>query len=261
MAISLTYNTKSSDSFVNTAGNPWLHIRSKPSIPGAVEDVTTYRIPGREHPLTVRNGNYDPIEITVMFNFKMNPSDWHTKLNAVYAWLQNPDPADPTLLFSNMSVYYNVLHVRVGELAKESPKIWILPVTFICEAIPCEMETVPEPISLGNYFTLTSTGKPYCHPLYVFNVTTAGEVRIYNQTLGKYVYADLAYTGNTYLDTDLMIMYRKTGSTTQNLSSYVRGSYRHIWQVANTTTLAFSKVSTSDAVATLTVYQRKRAFI
>ena len=260
MALSMTYNGTSSNSFT-TAGRPWLHVRSKPNIPGAVENFTSYRIPGREAPLIVKDGTYDPIKITVNLGFRMNPSDWHTKLNSVFSWLQNPNPSNPVLSFSHMSVNYKVLQVEVGELQKESPKIWFFPVIFTCEAIPYEADAYQGPYEIGNSFTIQTSGPPYARPLFRFNVTHAGEVYLHMPSTNKNVHLNLVSTGMIYVDTDLMMMYRVYGSKKYNLSAYVTGSYRDLWQLQNSNSYLFSKAAASAAEATLTVYPRKRAYI
>lgn len=259
MGISLTYNGVSSSSFVAN-GKRFLHILTRPTIPGAVEDMELVHIPGRDGALVYREGTFSPIEIPVTFSFKVPPSGWHANINAVYSWLTSK-PSDPMLKFSFMDVYYKVLFVRVGELRKVSPSIQQLDVVFQCEALPyLGINESIGPYSLGQsiYPAGRVSGMPVAHPLFLFNVSSSGVVSI--QTSKGTFSMTLTSTGTTYVDSDLMTAYRMSGSTKINQSLYASGDYSVLW-ANSSTTYYFYKPSSSNASATLTIYMRYRGYI
>lgn len=263
MGISLTYNGVSSSSFL-ASGRNFLHIMTKPSIPGAVEDREEKRIPGRDGALVTRDGTYAPIEIPVTFSFRLAPSEWDY-LDQVYSWLMNEPDESPMLKFSWMTVSYKVLNVQPGEFRRVSPNINQLDVVFLCEGVPyVDIDDSDGPYDFDDWIsTPIGPEKPVSHPLFVFNTTAAGAVRLkaISSAGTKNFDITLPTTGKIYVDTDLMITYRIEDGKRVNLSNCASGDYMDLWFKGSDMSYEFVKPLASNARSRLTIYLRQRAFI
>ena len=272
MALTITFNGKSSDDFL-FGNQKWLHVASKPLIPPIQEDVKLIRVPGRDGALSVREGTYAPIEISVTFSFHITPNHYQYYLDSIYTWLLDPDPSDPFLKFSHRYGKYKVIYVRMGELTYESRYIARQTAIFTCEAL--KYSEGEGSWTYGDYYAMNSSFRvfvttesyplkgviPYFKPLWDFNVTQAGAVSVYNQTRNEYFYITFPTTGHIYVDSDLMITYRLSGTKKINLSSCVDGDYETLWRRELSESWIVTRRSGSNASVTTRLMTRGRFYV
>ena len=128
-----------------------LKIVKRPDIPAPSKRVTEITIPGRSGRLHIDEGTYDPIEISVHFNFCQMSGDWAAVLREIRKWLLSEK--DKRLFFSDDPFYYyKVNFVRLEEKAeRKMKKLGYMEVVFSCDpyvyarqgdveiSIPCKL--------------------------------------------------------------------------------------------------------------------------
>lgn len=267
MAVTMSYNGKSNESFLY-GGRKYLHLATKPELHPTSENVEYITVPGRPGILTVRDGTYPPIEISVTFTARLPFTNnvFSAQIDSIVTWLLGtPSEGNDRLRFSWLAYEYKVLNVNVDNIFKVSPHIWQIDVTFTCEhsAYYYTGVTTTYDVTTSSPTRISNT-RPTCYPFFDFYVTSAGAIQIerYSEREGyKYFDLTLTTTGHIYVDSEKMITYRVSGSRKYNLSSSVRGDYMDLWMWPGYNTYKLIKPSNSSVSTTLTMDTRARASV
>jgi len=178
--------------------NIGLKVVKRPDIPIPARRITSVTIPGRSGDLHIDDGTYEPIEITIKFNFLTHPDDWGSILRQVREWLRG-EKDKRFFLGDDGCYYYKVEYTQVEDGAERQVKqLGVLDVVFVCD--PYQYETVgdraiPLPCRLHNS---GETSRPQ------YKITGEGMCTL--TINGKSVTANVGQ--ELTIDTDLMIAYR-----------------------------------------------------
>lgn len=104
----------------------------RPSIIAAQEQVeNTVQIPGRVYGLAERSGYYNDVEISVDFNYvAKDPNHWTAIYRDCVAWLRKKGELKFT---DDLSAFYRVRYVNVGENERANKRIGRFTATFVCQ--------------------------------------------------------------------------------------------------------------------------------
>lgn len=189
--------------------------RERPSIPAAKKRREEITIPGRDGSLYRTNGDYEPTEIPVRFNYIGPPDEWAARWRAAKKWLS----AENTILkFSDDGgFFYKIAHVELGENERPTEKIGIFEATFVTRdglsyLVEGQEEYDVKDILLNLY--------EIAHPTYLIT----GEGRCTLTVNGNVMTANVGQ--NLTIDTDRMLAYRGNG-TLQNTE--VTGDFEKLY--------------------------------
>ena len=210
------YNNKSSADFPAFVVN-------RPNIPTASENIKTYKVPGRNGALTVKEGTYPDITISIDLTYVADADKFAKVFRELKAWLLGT--VDNKLIFSDdADFFYSVKYVTISENKRTKRYIGKFTVKFTCE---------PHQYALsGNEFIdiAEATTNPYdlCHPIYkivgegVCALTVNGNVFTVN--VGQ----------NALIDTDKMVTAREDGTLQNTIST---GEYEGLYLMPGNNTI------------------------
>ena len=174
--------------------------RERPPIPAARKRREEIIIPGRDGSLYTTNGDYEPTEITVQFNYIGPPEEWAARWRAAKKWLS---AENSILKFSDDGgIFYKISHVELGENERPTEKIGIFEATFITRdglsyLVEGQKEYEARDV-LTNFYEAA-------HPIY----RIIGEGRCALTVNGNTMTANVGQ--NLTIDTDRMMAYRENG--------------------------------------------------
>lgn len=202
------YNNKSSLEFSAFVVN-------RPNIPTANENIKEYSVAGRNGTLTVREGTFPDITISIDMVYTSDADQFAETFRSLKAWLFAKE--DNRLFFSDdAGFFYVVKNVTVSENERTKRYIGNFTVNFICEAHQYAVE--------GYEFMSMAAAKnnPYdlCHPIYKI----VGEGVCTLNVNGKSFRVNVGQ--NAIIDTDKMITYREDGVLQNTIAS---GDYEDLY--------------------------------
>lgn len=189
--------------------------RERPSMPAARKRRREITIPGRDGSLYTTDGDYEPKEIPVQFNYIGPPEEWAARWRAAQKWLS---AENSTLKFSDDSgFFYKVAYVELEENERPTEKIGIFEATFITRDglsyLVEGQEKYDAKDVLLNFYEVA-------HPTYL--ITGEGECTL--TVNGNAMTANVGQ--NLTIDTDRLLAYRENG-TLQNTE--VTGDFRKLY--------------------------------
>ena len=191
-----------------------VHIASRPSIPSAKEVINTYRIPGRDGVLTIKDGTIEDVTVSVEFSFSAYPDDWQSVAASVRNWLLM---SSGILELSDIpDAFYRVRYVELGDFERQYKKIGTFVANFVCEG--CQYFHSGQEEQSALLGSLTNPGI-VSHPKYLI---TGGSGTCTLTVNGKYLRAAVA--SNMTIDTDRAMAYRTTDGVSLN-TSLIMGDY------------------------------------
>lgn len=169
-----------------------LFIKARPSVPAPEISRLEYVIPGRDGVLNSAFSRYEPIDISIDFNFMTSEDSTGVSYRRAKAWLNGSGE----LIFSDDSeVFYKVYGVKISGVTRSSYKIVSFTATFRCDPYTYiktgAVELTPTECQLNEY--------EVCHPLY--HITGSGA---WTLSVNGNVFTG---TGETFVDSDRMIAY------------------------------------------------------
>lgn len=172
-------------------------VKVRPSIPAPELEYDPIEIPGRDGILMPTEKRYLPLEIEVEFNFMSEtPNTWNDTFRKAKAWLSGQGE----LTFSDdADVFYKVYNVRIEDSERTSRRIGAFMARFICDPYTYlksgAIERDPDECLYNAY--------EIAHPIY--HMVDAGSWTL------SVNYAEFSGTGETFIDTDLMVAYDEDG--------------------------------------------------
>ena len=228
MSFTFTYNGINSEAM-------GVKVRTRPSIPPAVEVVEEYDIPnaGKHY---YHTGRVEDIQIPVQCSFVAEPNAFQETAREVSAWLSGS--TDRKLIFSDDNDwFYRVKKVTDGDSFQRSLKVAaIFTITFVCEGFAYAKNGERPSAGFTNYY---ETSKP----LYSLTGNAAGSLTINGKSFAVNV------NQNLLIDTERMIAYRSNGDL---VNSSITGDYEDMWLPHGE-----NSISVSSGL-TLSVYPRWR---
>ncbi len=182
--------------FDTSAKSKGVLVTERPSIPAPQRNVDTYEVPGRSGSLTVDNGTFSSIEITINCNFMADNQDkYGSKWRELKAWLLKDGLT--TLTFSDdVRCFYKVHRVTISDPQRTSKRIGSFKITCMCspftylaagqqkQVLPATLENLyykSEPVYFldgEGMFTLTVNGN-----LFTINVAQNAIVDVENRLI------------------------------------------------------------------------------
>lgn len=192
---------------------------SRPSIPAPEPKVTVWNIAGRDGSLYSSDDLYDDIQIFVELNFMAPVNEWAARARQIKQWLLDRKKDRRLYLSDDMSFFYKVKNVSVGEITRSSKRIGNLTPMFTCDPYmyltsgltPIKWTTMD--LNLQNPYSLSK-------PKYIITGQSTVNISVNDAD----VVADV--NGELTIDTDLMIAYTNDG-TLKNAA--IDGDYEQLW--------------------------------
>ncbi|PEA53438.1 phage tail protein [Bacillus pseudomycoides] len=131
-----------------------IYLTSKPSIPSAEENVQAIEVSGRSGSLTMKDGSYKDIEVTVGIRFRYTGDSTQDKFTLIHDWLSGAGD----LIFNEVDNY--ILKVKTIR-----PLIWTYNPTIL--QYSTQVTFVCYPFKVGALTTY-----PLTKPQYIFNEGT-----------------------------------------------------------------------------------------
>lgn len=176
-------------------------ITKKPFIPMPERRVTYEDIPGRNGSLTVDDGTYMDITITVDCGFASN--EFKEKANEIKAWLMGPP--DKLIFSDEDDKYYEAQVVNKFDITQSINIIGEFPVVFNCKpfkySVMSDIITITEPDTIYNIGTIESEPIITIYGSGDVSITVNGNTFFING-LNEYVTVDSPIK-NCYKNTEL----------------------------------------------------------
>lgn len=190
-----------------------IHPVTRPDIPAPQRDMELLAIPGRSGILTKDNKRYDPIEISVEFNFYSKPDKWSETFRNAKRWLSGSGELE---FSDDPDYFYKVYYAEIGDSEREMKRIGRFKANFTCDPFMYLRAGKRE------YDRAEVQYNPYstAHPVYKIS----GEGVCYLTVNGQAMRANIGQ--NLTIDTERMIAYRMDG-TMQNTA--VSGDYEDLY--------------------------------
>lgn len=189
---------------------------SRPSVPAPEPKVTTWNIAGRDGSLYSSDDFYDDIQIFVELNFMAPVNEWAARARQIKQWLLDRKKDKRLYLSDDMSFFYKVKNVSVGEITRSSKRIGNLTPMFTCD--PYMYLSTGE----NDYSADEVKQNPYMTSHPVYRITGDGMCTL--TVNGNEMTANVGQ--NLTIDTDLMMAYRQDG-TLQNTA--ITGDYEDLY--------------------------------
>lgn len=189
---------------------------SRPSVPAPEPKVTTWNIAGRDGSLYSSDDFYDDIQIFVELNFMAPVNEWAARARQIKQWLLDRKKDKRLYLSDDMSFFYKVKNVSVGEITRSSKRIGNLTPMFTCD--PYMYLSTGE----NDYSADEVKQNPHMTSRPVYRITGDGMCTL--TVNGNEMTANVGQ--NLTIDTDLMIAYRQDG-TLQNTA--ITGDYEDLY--------------------------------
>lgn len=188
---------------------------NRPNIPVANEDVTTYKIPGRNGTLIVREGTYPDIPISIPMVYKSTAEEFAETFRNLKDWLFSK--VDNKLSFSDdEGFFYLVKNVTLSENKRTKRYIGNFTVTFTCEAYQYHVSG-SEFLNVEN-----SLFNPYDQSHPVYKITGEG-VCVLTVNGNRFT---VNVGQNVSIDTGRMITFREDGTIQNTIST---GDYEDLY--------------------------------
>lgn len=190
----------------------------RPSVPAPEPRFEEITVPGRDGALISLDGVngemiYNPITISVEFNFWAKPSRWAEVFRAAKKWITGSG----NLIFEDdTSFFYKVLSSKISDSERTSLRIGTFTAEFLCDPYMYIANGQREmSITDASY-------NPYAlsKPLYVI----LGEGMCTLTVNGNTMIANVGQ--NLTVNTDLMLAYRKDGTM---MNTDITGDYEDLW--------------------------------
>ena len=200
---------------------------SRPSIPAPEPKVTMWNIAGRDGSLYSSDDFYDDIQIFVELNFMTPINEWAACARQIKQWLLDRKKDRRLYLSDDMSFFYKVKNVSVGEITRSSKRIGNLTPMFTCD--PYMYLSTGE----NDYSIDKVKQNPYMTSHPVYRITGEGMCTL--TVNGNEMTANVGQ--NLTIDTDLMMAYRQDG-TVQNTA--VTGDYEDLYLLSGDNDIAIT---------------------
>lgn len=206
-----------------TAESHNIKLKTRPNIPVGAESVEFITVAGRETPVTVKQGTYDNIQITVECGFRVSlPKDWPIVVRDVRQWLRGSG----RLTFTDSSdCFYKVKDIEIGEISRTGRNYGEFDVVFTCEPF----EYLWSGIKSYNRTSVLNNPYDVCHPIYKIEGSGAFKLTVNGKTMSATV------SENMTIDTELMMAYKSDGT---NVNTDVTGDYEDLWLVSGQNTIS-----------------------
>lgn len=192
-----------------------VYVSTLPDIPLPEEMMEEVTIPGRSGTLKRFTKCFKSTEIPVELNFIANEETWHEKRRQITSWLSGKNQ---TLSFNDDAAYfYNISHVKLGTLSRESLRVGKLTATFVTID---GLSYLKQGLLEQECKDVQYNPGIWCQPIY--KITGEG---VCNLTVnGKTMRANVAQ--NLTIDTGRMITYREDGTL---MNTSVTGEYEDLY--------------------------------
>lgn len=206
MSFTVVYNGKSCTEY------GILPVR-RPSIPAPEIKVEEIEVPGRDGILIETDNCYNPITISVEFNFLTNPSTWQDIYRKAKKWITG----NGKLEFSDdPDFFYKVLYCNITDTERTSKRLGNFTAEFVCDPYCYVKRGLSEyPVNEVLYNPFSTS-----HPIYKIS----GNGSCILTVNGKNMTANVGQ--NIAIDTDLMISYRIDGEI---INGSVTGNYEDLY--------------------------------
>lgn len=185
----------------------------RPNIPAPSKDREEIVIPGSSGILTMDNKRYEPINISVEFNFLAKANEWNDMFRRAKRWLSGSGELE----FSDDAEYfYKVSYVNVDSCERDKKRIGRFAAEFICDPFTYLKNGKRE------YDSSEVLYNPYyeAHPVYKI----AGEGVCILSVNGQEMKANVGQ--NLTIDTDRMLTFRNDGVMN---NTAVSGDYQDMY--------------------------------
>lgn len=200
----------------------------RPGIPVPELEVTQFTVPGRNGVLLSKIKRYQPITISVEFNFMApSPNAWAESFRTAKRWFSGSG----TLEFSDDNGwFYKVLNVTIPTSARESRRIGTFTAEFLCDPFTWARQgQFPKTIDQCKFNAMDD-----CEPLYHVTGAGAWTLTVNGNTMTG--------TGEAFVDVEKQVTYDASGnlintSVTGNYSDLILGSGTNDIQITDGFTL------------------------
>ncbi len=187
----------------------------RPKIPAPKRDIETAEMPGKSGIMTIDRKRYEPIEITVEFNFTAKENDWNEKFRRAKRWLCGSGE----LSFSDdRDYFYKVYYTDVSDAEREKIRKGSFEAVFVCDPFTYLKDGKRE------YSLPEVLYNPYSEAHPVYKITGEGVCIL--SVNGREMKANVGQ--NLVIDTDRMIAYRTDGVMNNAL---VSGDYQDLYLI------------------------------
>lgn len=193
-------------------------VSKRPDIPTAFENVEFVTVAGRDAPVTVKQGTYDNIKISIECGFLVkDPDEWMWRARDIRSWLSGSGK----LTFTDSSdIFYKVKNVGISEFKRTAKRYGEFKVEFTCETFGYLHSGIKEYQISEVLYNPYSTCKP------IYKIVGSGSCTL--TVNGNKMTASV--TDNITIDTDKMMAYREDEESVKELiNTSVTGEYEDLY--------------------------------
>ena len=197
----------------------------RPNIPSPAMRYERITVSGRDGTLIESDGCYEPVTISVEFNFMTTPEEWAYTFRAAKRWLTG---SGKLKFADDQNYYYKCLICIIADTERTTKKLGKFTAEFLCEPY---MYEVSGDYALEDNNNIINTHM-VSHPDYVISGSGSCTLTVNGKIMQAVV------NGTLTINTDLMIAYNADG-TSQN--SILTGEYEDLYFVEGENIVSISE--------------------